>query len=79
MYYLSFPTDPIRNKALVYSIFALEFLQTVIVTISAYHVFATGYGDFSFYNSVDLAWLDVPVISGVGTFDVIIIIIIIIL
>lgn len=66
MYYLSFPNDPVRNKVLVYTIFALEVLQTIIVTISAYHVFASGYGNFTVYNAVELAWLDVPVISGIG-------------
>ncbi|KAH9477301.1 hypothetical protein JR316_0009505 [Psilocybe cubensis] len=68
MYYLSFPNDPLRNKVLVYTIFAFEVLQTIIVTISAYHVFATGYGNFAVYNAVDLAWLDVPVISGIVAF-----------
>ncbi|KDR71217.1 hypothetical protein GALMADRAFT_143928 [Galerina marginata CBS 339.88] len=68
MFFISFPKDPLRNKVLVYTIFALEVLQTVIVTISAFHVFASGYGDFSVYNSVDLAWLDVPIISGLVAF-----------
>ena len=66
MYYLAFPSDSIRNKLFVYSVFAIEILQTVVITKSAFHVFAVGYGNFSYYNAIDLAWLDVPVVSGVG-------------
>ncbi|KDR84620.1 hypothetical protein GALMADRAFT_133875 [Galerina marginata CBS 339.88] len=68
LYYLAFPKDPARNKAFVYSVFILEILQTLIVSVSAFRVFASGYGDFNVYNEVDLAWLDVPVISGIVAF-----------
>ena len=66
MYYLAFPTDPRRNKFLVYSVFILEVMQTIIITESAFHVFAKGYGDFSYYNGVELAWFSVPIITGIG-------------
>ncbi|PPQ96551.1 hypothetical protein CVT26_006338 [Gymnopilus dilepis] len=68
MYYLAFPSDSIRNKLFVYLVFAIEILQTVVITKSAFHVFAVGYGNFSYYNAIDLAWLDVPVVSGVVAF-----------
>ncbi|KAF8881031.1 hypothetical protein CPB84DRAFT_1851677 [Gymnopilus junonius] len=68
LYSLAFPTDPLRNKAFVYTVFILEILQTVVVTVSAFHVFGNGYGNFNAYNAVDLAWLDVPVISGLVAF-----------
>ncbi|KDR72258.1 hypothetical protein GALMADRAFT_143116 [Galerina marginata CBS 339.88] len=68
LYHLAFPKDPLRNKIFVYLVFLLEVLQTVIITISAWNVFGSGYGDFSVYNRVALAWFSVPVISGVVAF-----------
>lgn len=66
LYYLAFPNDPLRNKIMVYTVLVLEVLQAVIITRSAFHVFAVGYGNYSFFNNVELAWLDVPVITGIG-------------
>ncbi|KAF9555077.1 hypothetical protein CPC08DRAFT_147295 [Agrocybe pediades] len=68
MYYVAFPRDPLRNKIIVYSIYVLELLQTVIITASAFHVFASGYGNFSYYNGIELAWFSVPLITGVVAF-----------
>ncbi|KAF8956172.1 hypothetical protein BDZ97DRAFT_1764014 [Flammula alnicola] len=68
MYYLAFPRDPTRNKVFVYMVYALEVLQTVIITQSAFHVFGAGYGRFSDYDHVELAWFSVPVISGLVAF-----------
>jgi hypothetical protein len=50
----------------VYSVFILEVTQTIIITQSAFHVFGEGYGNFAFYNDVELAWFSVPIITGVG-------------
>ncbi|KAF4609698.1 hypothetical protein D9613_012062 [Agrocybe pediades] len=68
IYYLSFPRDPWRHKAFVYTIFAFEIIQTVIVTISAWNVFGSGYGNFQVYNRIALAWFSVPAISGIVAF-----------
>ena len=66
MYYLAFPTDPKRNKFFVYSVFILEVMQTIIITRSAFHIFGEGYGNFAFFNSIELGWFDVPIITGIG-------------
>lgn len=68
LYYLAFPNDPLRNKVMVYTVVVLEILQAIIITRSAYHVFGVGYGNFSFFNHVELSWLDVPVITGIVAF-----------
>ncbi|KAF8909735.1 hypothetical protein CPB84DRAFT_1842960 [Gymnopilus junonius] len=68
LYFLAFPNDPLRNKALVYTVFLLEIFQTVSISRSAFYVFVTGYGNFDFYDRVELAWLDVPIISGIVAF-----------
>jgi len=68
LYFLAFPNDPLRNKFFVYTVFLLEILQTISISRSAFYVFVTGYGDFAFYDRVELAWLDVPIVSGLVAF-----------
>ncbi|KAF8887891.1 hypothetical protein CPB84DRAFT_1684561, partial [Gymnopilus junonius] len=68
MYYIAFPKDPARNKIFVYVVFAFELLQTIMMTKSAWHVFAVGFGNYSYYNAIDLAWLEVPLICGIVAF-----------
>ncbi|KAF8909736.1 hypothetical protein CPB84DRAFT_1821715 [Gymnopilus junonius] len=68
LYFLAFPNDPLRNKIFVYTVFLLEILQTVSISRSAFYVFVTGYGNFAFYDRVELAWLDVPIVSGIVAF-----------
>jgi len=66
LFHLAFPKDPLRNKILVYTVFILELTQTIIITDSAFNVFAIGYGDFRYYNNIDIAWFSVPIITGLG-------------
>jgi hypothetical protein len=66
MYYLAFPTDPKRNKFFVYSVFILEVMQTILTTRSAFHVFGEGYGNLEFLNGIELTWLSVPILTGIG-------------
>ena len=68
MYYLAFPTDPTRNKLFVYSVFILEVMQTILITRSAFYVFGRGYGNFAYFNHVQLAWFTIHVITGIGKF-----------
>ncbi|PPQ98168.1 hypothetical protein CVT26_003214 [Gymnopilus dilepis] len=64
IYFLAFPSDPMRNKFFVYSVYFLEVLQTGIITASAFHVFGSGFGDYALFDRVELAWFSVPIISG---------------
>ena len=66
MYYLAFPTDPTRNKLFVYSVLVLEVTQTLIITRSAFYVFGQGYGNFAYFNRVELAWFSIHIITGIG-------------
>ncbi|KAF9554347.1 hypothetical protein CPC08DRAFT_644473 [Agrocybe pediades] len=68
LFYLAFPKDPLRNKLLVAAVFILELVQTIIITDSAFNVFAIGYGDFRYYNNIDIAWFSVPIITGLVAF-----------
>lgn len=68
LYYLGFPKDPIRNKIFVFTVYGLEVVQTIIITQSAFHVFGSGYGNFSAYDQINLAWFTVPILSGMGMY-----------
>ncbi|KAF9559522.1 hypothetical protein CPC08DRAFT_516409 [Agrocybe pediades] len=68
VYYLAFPKDSARKKALVYILLILEAAQTIIFTSSAFNIFATGFGDAAVLDRVDLLWFSVPVMSGLVAF-----------
>jgi hypothetical protein len=68
MYYLAFPTDPKRNKFFVYSTFILEVMQTILVTRTAFQVFGEGYGNLANFDSIELAWFSMPIITGIGKY-----------
>jgi hypothetical protein len=66
MYHVAFPKDSLNSKVLVYGVYALEIAQTVMSTMTAFHVFATGYGNFAAYNDIWIVWFSVPLMSGIG-------------
>lgn len=68
IYHLSFPRDPKIAKAFVYVTFMIETVQTIIITKTAWHVFAVGYGDYSVYDAVEMGWFNIPLIGGTGEF-----------
>ncbi|CAA7266185.1 unnamed protein product [Cyclocybe aegerita] len=68
MYFLAFPTDPIRSKALVYGVFILETAQTLLLTQSAFHGFAEGFGNLLFLDEIGTIWFSVPIMSGIVAF-----------
>lgn len=53
-------------KIMVYFIFALDALQTFLVTANAFHVFGEHFGDIAISNEVGFTWFSVPILSGLG-------------
>ncbi|KAJ3505537.1 hypothetical protein NLJ89_g7362 [Agrocybe chaxingu] len=68
MYFLAFPADPIRSKALVYSVLILETAQTLLLTQTAFHGFAEGFGNLLFLDEIGTIWFSVPIMSGIVAF-----------
>ncbi|KAF9526107.1 hypothetical protein CPB83DRAFT_858346 [Crepidotus variabilis] len=64
IYHLAFPNDHIRNKALSYSVYVLEIVQTMMLTQSAFHAFAEGFGNVEYMMEVGNLWFSVPILSG---------------
>ncbi|KAK0451659.1 hypothetical protein EV421DRAFT_1898595 [Armillaria borealis] len=68
---LSFPSDRRLLKYLVYGIYTIEFVQTMIVAYDTFTVFGYGFGDIEVLTRMNHSWLTVPIMSavaaGIGT------------
>ncbi|TBU37349.1 hypothetical protein BD309DRAFT_876619 [Dichomitus squalens] len=65
LYYLSFPKDGWIPRCLVYGIWTLDTVQTIIVTNDVYIAYAKRYGQLEVLGAMQNEWLAVPVFSGV--------------
>ncbi|KAJ7203953.1 hypothetical protein B0H12DRAFT_1243701 [Mycena haematopus] len=68
LYYQAFPNDQLANKCLVYSVYVIEFIQTMLMTYAAFATFGSGFGDLAALSDVHFEWLTVPVMSGIVAF-----------
>lgn len=68
VYYLAFPKDRTVIKSLVYGVYVIQTVQTILVTHDAFNGYAKGYGRATVLNSAQLEWLAVPIFSGIGMF-----------
>jgi hypothetical protein len=65
IYYMSFPKDRTSIKTLVFGLYLLETVQTILVTHDLFHAYAIGFGNLSQLESAQLEWLSVPILSGI--------------
>ncbi|KAK0483077.1 hypothetical protein EDD18DRAFT_1362040 [Armillaria luteobubalina] len=66
LYYLAFPKDRRFVKILVYGIYIVEFVQTILVAHDAFAVFGYGFGDLEAPNEIHYSWFIVPIIDAVA-------------
>ncbi|KAK0222438.1 hypothetical protein EDD85DRAFT_960081 [Armillaria nabsnona] len=66
LYYLAFPNDRKFTKYLVYGIYIVEFVQTMLVTHDGFAGFGYGFGDMDGLTAIYFSWLTVPIMSGIG-------------
>ncbi|PBK66292.1 hypothetical protein ARMSODRAFT_1021493 [Armillaria solidipes] len=66
LYYLAFPDDRRLLKYLVYGIYTIEFVQTMIVAYDTFTVFGYGFGDIEVLTRMNHSWLTVPIMSAVA-------------
>ncbi|KAK0183624.1 hypothetical protein F5146DRAFT_1230723 [Armillaria mellea] len=64
LYYLAFPRDRKFTKCLVYGIYIVEFVQTMLFTHDAFATFGYGFGDFDALTGMSFNWITVPIMSG---------------
>ncbi|KAF5317948.1 hypothetical protein D9619_012057 [Psilocybe cf. subviscida] len=70
IYAIGLPKDSLFNKICVTYVYLLATAQTGMMAQMAYRVFATGYGQPSYYNSIGPTWFSIPLVSGLVTFAV---------
>ncbi|KAF9022335.1 hypothetical protein BDZ89DRAFT_1137395 [Hymenopellis radicata] len=68
IYYEGFMQDRTITKCLVYGVFVMEFIQTILVAFDAFSVFAFGFGDLVSLTAMHYHWLTVPIMSGLVAF-----------
>ncbi|KIK01539.1 hypothetical protein K443DRAFT_661744 [Laccaria amethystina LaAM-08-1] len=67
-YYMSFPNDRWHWKCIIYFLFVVELVQTILATKDAYTVYAEGFGQYEALDKLHLLWLTLPVMSGLVGF-----------
>ncbi|PPQ96541.1 hypothetical protein CVT26_006390 [Gymnopilus dilepis] len=65
IYYLNFSDDSIRNKLLVYGAYIVEVVQTAMTGGDIYFWYASGYGNLSHLDDVNLGPADTPILCGI--------------
>ncbi len=70
LYYLAFPNDRKFTKYLVYGVYIVEFVQTILVTHDTFSVFGYGFGDMDALTAMNFNWFTVPIMSAVGTYKI---------
>ncbi len=66
LYYLAFPNDRRFTKHLVYGIYVIEFVQTILVAHDMFATYGYGFGDMDALTGMNFNWLTVPIMSAVG-------------
>ncbi len=66
LYYLAFPDDRRSLKYLIYGIYIIEFVQTMVVARDTFVTFGYGFGDVEVLTRMNYDWLTVPIMSAVG-------------
>ncbi|KAK0468799.1 hypothetical protein IW261DRAFT_1345804 [Armillaria novae-zelandiae] len=68
LYYLAFPKDRTFIKSLVYGIYIIEFVETILFTHDAFARFGYGFGDIEALTAMDFNWIALPIMSAVTAF-----------
>ena len=66
LYYLAFPHDWVYMKCLVYGIYVLEVMQSILFIENGFRIFVTSFGDVEAVDRVGTAWLSVPILTAIG-------------
>ncbi|KAJ8087642.1 hypothetical protein PM082_006476 [Marasmius tenuissimus] len=70
IYYTAFPNDKRIFRSLVYSVFAIDTIQTAMITYDAFQSFGYGYGNLDKLGRIGLLWLDLCFCDGIIAFMV---------
>ncbi|KAF9529584.1 hypothetical protein CPB83DRAFT_852356 [Crepidotus variabilis] len=65
IYFITFPDDKIYLKFLVYGVFVIDTLSTLMLTSDTYHWFSAGFGSMSALDNPYLSPIDTPVLGAI--------------
>ncbi|KAJ6468172.1 hypothetical protein DFH09DRAFT_1001040, partial [Mycena vulgaris] len=68
LYYQAFPDDRWSTKCLVYTVYTLELVQTILLTHDAFAMFGYGFGNPLALTEIGFDWLTIPIMSGLVAF-----------
>ncbi|PBK88455.1 hypothetical protein ARMGADRAFT_997101 [Armillaria gallica] len=68
LYYLAFPNDRKFTRYLVYGVYIVEFVQTILASHDAFGLFGYDFGDFEALTEIRLNWLTIPIMSALSAF-----------
>ncbi|KAJ6483021.1 hypothetical protein DFH09DRAFT_879392, partial [Mycena vulgaris] len=63
-YYQALPKDRVFTKCLVYTVYVIWLVQTVLATHDTFSNFVNGFGDTSVLLNLYLLWFRLPIMSG---------------
>ncbi|KAK0486415.1 hypothetical protein IW261DRAFT_1559816 [Armillaria novae-zelandiae] len=66
LYYLAFPNDRKITKYIVYGIYIIEFVLTILITHDAFKIFGYGFGDSDALTDGDFNYLVIPIMGGIA-------------
>ncbi|KAF9525768.1 hypothetical protein CPB83DRAFT_896670 [Crepidotus variabilis] len=64
IYHIAFPEDPRGTQALVYGVYIVEFVQTILFSYTAFNTFAKGFGNMMAIIDESILWFSVPIMSS---------------
>ncbi|KIM49808.1 hypothetical protein M413DRAFT_21946 [Hebeloma cylindrosporum] len=70
LYHLAFPRDQVYMKCLVYGIYFVELVQSVLIVETGFRTFVTSFGDVQVFDRIETVWLSVPILTAIDTFFV---------
>ncbi|EJD00216.1 uncharacterized protein FOMMEDRAFT_22670 [Fomitiporia mediterranea MF3/22] len=70
VYYLAFPNDKLWFKCVVYGLYIMDTLQSILVAHDAFNGYAKGFGDLTALGSIQMEWLATPILTGLASFTV---------
>ncbi|KAK1233595.1 hypothetical protein PQX77_003247 [Marasmius sp. AFHP31] len=70
LYYNAFPNDALKFQLLVYGVYIVECVQTILVTHDVFAIFAYGYGNMEALDGIHLIWFHACILPGFVAFTV---------
>ncbi|KAJ7122083.1 hypothetical protein C8R44DRAFT_705136 [Mycena epipterygia] len=68
LYYLAFPNDKSTTKCLVYIVYIIELVQTILITHDAFATFGYGFGDVAALSKLNFGWLTITIMGALVSF-----------